>query len=136
MLIVGLYADKSVGIIMGILLGILLDLNSGRVIGITSILFVLNIIFAKILDRNFTKDNRMTIMCMVALDTLLFETLLYFFYIIKLFGKLEIMPFIKILCVEIVFNILITIIIYPLIQKLGKYLENCFNKKNNITKYI
>ena len=50
--------------------------------------------------------------------------------------NLEILPFIKILFIEIIYNLLITIVIYPLIQRLGHALEEIFKTKNILTRYF
>ena len=51
-------------------------------------------------------------------------------------GTIEILAFSKILLVELVFNTLITIIIYPLIKKAGYYVENLFDDKFILTRYF
>ena len=46
------------------------------------------------------------------------------------------MAFLKIILIEIIFNLMITIIIYPTIQKLGTKLEEIFNEDKILTKYF
>ena len=50
--------------------------------------------------------------------------------------QIEIYAFLKILLVEAIYNILIVIIIYPLIQKVGYAIENTFKTKNILTRYF
>jgi hypothetical protein len=54
---------------------------------------------------------------------------------IKFGGQIELLQFLKILSIEIIYNLIIIIIIYPLIQKLGKILGEIFKEKRIITKY-
>lgn len=42
----------------------------------------------------------------------------------------------KILFIELLFNTLITIIIYPIIKKAGYYIENLFDDKFVLTRYF
>lgn len=67
--------------------------------------------------------------------TLICETISYIMQIIILGTSVEILAFLKILAIEILYNTLIVIIIYPLIQKAGLMLEKIFNEKNILTRY-
>ena len=67
--------------------------------------------------------------------TLICETISYIMQIIILGTSVEILAFLKILAIEILYNTLIVIIIYPLIQKSGLLLERIFNEKNILTRY-
>ena len=135
-LIMGLYSNKYVSYSMATILGLLLDFFCGKAIGIYGIIFLLTVILAKTLDKNFSKDNRMIIMSMVASLTIVYETIFYTFNILKFSASVDILGYLKVLVVEIIFNILITIIIYPLIQKIGSYIENSFKPKGVITRYL
>ena len=59
----------------------------------------------------------------------------YIIQIIIFKMSLEIMPFIKIILIEILYNVMLIIIIYPLIGKLGTILEKVFTENNILTKY-
>ena len=50
--------------------------------------------------------------------------------------NLEIFAFLKILLIEVIFNLLLTIIIYPLLQKFGYYMENEFKGNKILTRYF
>lgn len=56
--------------------------------------------------------------------------------IIKTSSNIEIFAFTKILVVEIIFNAILTIILYPIIQKAGMYLENNFKEPKILTRYF
>ena len=73
---------------------------------------------------------------MVLMTTAFYEILVYVLTILRFSGELEIIPFLKILLVEVIFNTLITIIIYPIIKKVGYYLENQFEDKFMLTRYF
>lgn len=135
-LIMGLYSNKYVSYSMATILGLLLDFLCGKAIGIYGIIFLLTVILAKTLDKNFSKDNRMIIMSMVAGTTIVYETIFYVFNIIKFSASMDLFAFIKVIAIEVLFNILITIIIYPLIQKIGEFIEDSFKPKGIVTRYL
>ena len=66
----------------------------------------------------------------VVLNTILYETFGYLISIWKLSVTGEAFSFIKILGIEIFYNIIITIIVYPIIQKVSVTLLNIFKNKN------
>jgi len=135
-LYIGLFAGKIMGITYGIFIGIIIDLIIGRRIGITAIgLGIIGLISA-IFDSNFSKDSRITIMIMVFLCTILFECIEYFLNFLILEINLEIISFIKILIVEAIYNIIITIIIYPLVRKTGYNIEDKFKESRMLTRYF
>ena len=49
MLVIGLFIGKKVGIIFAIITGILLDLLGGKIIGITSIMFIIIVILSALI---------------------------------------------------------------------------------------
>ncbi len=135
-LFIGLFTGKNIGAIFGLILGLYLDLLLGRTIGISGILLAMIGMIGEYLDRNFSKESRFTIMLMVAGCTAIYEIGGYIFNIIRLGLPIEIFSFAKILIVEMIYNVLIIVIIYPLIRKLGYALENVFKSKNILTRYF
>lgn len=135
-LFIGLFGNKTMGIIYGIMVGLLLDLVIGAKIGINSIGLGIIGLLAIIFDKNFSKDSRITIMVMVIVATIIFEVLSYLLNYIWLSINVEIINFIKILAIEVTYNIILTIIIYPLIQKFGYYIENEYKGNKILTRYF
>lgn len=135
-LFVGLFANKMMGTIYGMVLGLILDVLFRQKIGVSFIALGLVGFLATIFDKNFSKDSRMTIMVMVAGLTFLYEVIVYFANVIIYSTNIEILSFSKILIIEIIFNLFITIIIYPLIQKFGYYIENELKGNKILTKYF
>ena len=135
-LFVGLFGSRSMGIIYGSTIGLFLDLLFEEKIGAN--LFGLSLIgiIATIFDKNFSKDSRITIMFMVFGSTIIFEVLSYFVNYILYSVNVEILNSIVILLVEVIYNILVTIIIYPLIQKFGYYIENEYKGNKILTRYF
>ena len=135
-LFVGLFANKTMGTIYGIILGLFLDLTVGTKVGIYAVCLGAIGFMAGAFDKNFSKDSRMTIMLMVAGITASYEIIIYFLNYFILNGNLEILEFLKILLIEIIYNIIITIIIYPLIKKFGYYIENEYKGNKILTRYF
>lgn len=67
--------------------------------------------------------------------TLICEIIAYIYKIIN-GASIEALTFLKIVLIEIIFNLMIIIIIYPLIRKLGEKLEQVFNEDKILTKYF
>lgn len=135
-LFIGLFTNKNKGTIYGLIIGMFLDFFVGSKLGIYTITLGLVGLVAEIFDKNFSKDSRMTIMLMVAGITASYEIIIYFLNYFILNGNLEILEFLKILLIEIIYNIIITIIIYPLIKKFGYYIENEYKGNKILTRYF
>lgn len=135
-LFIGLFGNKTMGIIYGLIVGIFLDLVIGAKIGINSIVLGIIGFLAAVFDKNFSKDSRMTIMVMVVAATAIFEVLSYLLNYIVISINVEIINFIKILLVEVIYNIILTIILYPLMQRFGYYIENEYKGNKILTRYF
>lgn len=135
-LCIGLFAGKKLGLIFGIIFGFFIDVVIGRQIGISGIMLGIIGLLGEYLDKNFSKESRITIMLMIAATTAIYEIGGYIFNIIALDINVEILQFIRILIIEVIYNLLITIVIYPLIQKIGHALEEVFKTKNILTRYF
>ena len=135
-LFIGLFASRTVGTIYGVAIGLVLDLLLGLQIGINAVTLGLVGFLAGIFDKNCSKDSRMTIMIMVLGSTFLAEALNYLLNYMFLSINVEIVNFIIILVIEIVYNLILTIILYPLIQKTGYYIENEYKGNKILTRYF
>ena len=124
------------GIVYGAVWGIFLDLLFKEKIGINLFGLALIGIIATIFDKNFSKDSRITIIFMVFGTTIILEMVTYFMNYVVYSINIEILKFIEILIIEIIYNILITIIIYPLIQRFGYYIENEYKGNKILTRYF
>ncbi len=135
-LFIGLFGNKTMGTIYGLILGILLDFVIGTKIGINSIGLGLIGFLAAVFDKNFSKDSRMTIMVMVVVATIAFEVLSYLLNYVFASINVEIVNFIRILAIEVIYNLILTIIIYPILQKYGYYIENEYKGNKILTRYF
>ena len=135
-LFVWLFTNRIKGIVYGVVLGLILDLVIGMQVGVNAVGYGIIGFLSATFDKNFSKDSRATIMFMVLGTTIIFEVVTYILNNIILVRNLEIFNFIKILSIEVIYNLIITIIIYPLIQKLGYSIENEYKGNKILTRYF
>ena len=135
-LFIGIFGNKTMGTIYGLIIGLFLDFVIGTKIGINCICLGLIGFLSTVFDRNFSKDSRMTIMVMGVVATVIFEVLSYILNYIFVSTNIEIINFIKILAIEVLYNLILTIILYPLIQKAGYYIENEYKGNKILTRYF
>lgn len=135
-LFIGLFVKRKLGLVLGLIFGLYLDIVLGRVVGISALGLGIIGLLGEILSKNFSKDSRFIVTLMVIITTAIYEILVYICSMLRLSTDIEIIPFLKILVIEIIFNTLITIIIYPLLKKAGYYLENLFDDKFMLTRYF
>lgn len=135
-LFIGLFASQTMGTAYGIGVGITLDLLLGKQIGIYAVSLGIVGFFAGVFDKNFSKDSRMTIMVMSVGATAIYEILSYILKYIFISNQIETVNFSIILAIEIAFNVILTIILYPLIQKSGYYIENEYKGNKILTRYF
>lgn len=135
-LYIGLFMGKSMGLVYGVLYGLFLDLIIGKRIGISSITLAGIGIAGGIFDKNFSKDSRIIIMAMVAIATMIYEAGNYFLGIIILKNSIEIIEFLKLVLIETIYNVLITIILYPIMQSTGYNVEDEFKESKILTRYF
>ena len=135
-LFIGLFSNRITGVIYGVAIGTILDLTIGVQVGINAVgLGVVGFLSATF-DKNFSKDSRATIMFMVLGATIIFEVIVYILNYIVFSTNIEIINFIKILAVETIYNLIISIILYPLIQKFGYMIENEYKGNKILTRYF
>ena len=84
-------------------------------------------------DSLWSKDDRISIIVMVVLATFIFEFGAYFIKSIVLDFEVEIGIFFRILIWEEIYNILLTIIFFGMIKKLGYKMERKLKRSNMYT---
>lgn len=135
-LFISLFAGVKIGTAYGIFFGLFLDIVIGRSLGVSSIMYGIVGLLGGYFDKNFSKDSRITMMLMVIGATLLYEIGNYIISIIQLSIQIEILSFIKILLIEVIYNVVLTIILYPIIQKVGYKIEDIFKGQKILTRYF
>ena len=136
MLYIGLYMGRAHGIIYGIIFGIFIDLWIGKTVGLTSIALAMVGVVSGILDKTFSKDSRLVVLLMGIFCTILYEVVLYFMQYFTMDVNIEILEFIEILLIEIIYNMLIIIILYPLMKFTGYEIETEIKGDKILTRYF
>ncbi len=135
-LFIGLYANKYMGVVYGIVFGLLLDLFIGKKIGVTAIMLGTVGVVGMIFDKNFSKENRITLIVMVMISTSIFEVGAFIINCFANKSAVEVLPFIEILIIECLYNAILTIILYPLMQKFGNKVETEYKGNKILTRYF
>lgn len=135
-LFIGLFIGNKLGFAFGLILGIFLDLLIGKSVGISGMMLAIVGLIGEYLDNNFSKDSRVTLILMVMGSTAVYELGMYIFQILRWNIAVEISPFIRTVLIEVVFNVVLVIILYPLMQKAGNSLEGLFKSKSVLTRYF
>lgn len=136
MLYIGLFMGRNSAIVYGVIFGLLVDIFISKRLGITSIMLAAIGTIADLFDKNFSKDNRITIMAMVGASTIIYEIGVYVLNYIFLNINIEIVAFTKILLIETIYNIILTIIIYPIMQLTGYDVEEEYKGSKILTRYF
>ena len=118
----------KIGVIVGFCVGnaVLTYVVNGKIFGQVALMLGIVGLLGEYLDKSFSKESRITLMLMVASTTIIYEVGIYIINIIKLNASIELALFLKILAIETIYNTIITIIMYPIIQRLGEKLESTF----------
>lgn len=134
-LFIGLYLGKNYGLAMGVIFGIFLDLFIGKRIGLNGIALGISGMIGGILDKSFSKESRITSMFMAMAVTILCEVINYTLQIILIEAVPIFSEFMYIIIIEAIYNAILVIILYPLIQKLGNKTEEIFTENKSLIKY-
>ena len=119
-----------------ILFILFIGLFANQFLGITAIMLCIIGYLGSYFDKNFSKENKFTIILMGAGATIIFEFGSYFLESIIMNFNREYIAFLKILIIEVIYNILLTILLYPLIQKMGYIIDRTFKRNNILTRYF
>ena len=107
-----------------------IDLTYSEIVGITPAMLCLIGFIATWFDSLWSKDEKISIIIMVALSTFIFEFGAYFMKAIILNFEFEAGVFFKILFWEEIYNVLLTIIFFGLIKKCGYMMERKLKRNN------
>lgn len=135
-LFISLFAGIKLSLPFAIISGLYLDIIMGKSIGITAIMLGVVSVLGVYFDKSFSKESKITIILMVAAVSGIFEIGSYILKVAQQSIYVEIDQFVIKLLIEIFYNIILTIILYPLIQKWGYKMENIFKGNRILTRYF
>lgn len=134
-LFIGLYTNRIYGLTFGIIFGLLLDIFIGKKIGLSSIILGGVGLIGGILDKNFSKDSKITIIGMVVVTTFLYELISYIVNAMIFSYIWEPKEFLIKVIIEVIYNSILTIILYPIMQKGGFNIQDMFKQSKILTRY-
>ena len=115
-----IYSGRNRGAIIGFFVGILQDIIFGRIIGLGALIFMIIGYLVGLMDQKIFKDNLFVPLVLTALATILYE-MVNFLLIFLLGYKIELLNIIKkMLIIEVIYNSIISIIVYYYVSKLFK----------------
>jgi rod shape-determining protein MreD len=135
-LFIGLFTNSEFGVFFGVLFGIVIDCVYSKCIGITAIMLCVVGYLGAYFDKNFSKESKIPIILMVAGCTLIYEFGWFLLNSIIIGFDIEWLYLLKIAMIEAIYNVLLTIILYPLIQKMGYKVDRIFKRNNVLTRYF
>ena len=134
--IISLFAGMKVGVPFGIISGIFLDIVIGKNIGQSAIMLAIIGVIGGYFDKNFSKESKLTIILLIVGSTFIYELGIYILQIVESSIYIDALGFVQTLLIEILYNSILTIILYPIIQKLGYKAEDIFKGQQILTRYF
>lgn len=105
------------GSIVGIILGLFIDLYQGRNIGLSALVLFYLAIFIGGFNKKFFKDNYLILLILTVTATIIYEITIYLVSIFAYSQIFMILPLLRNLIIAIVMNIVSGAIIYPFLLK-------------------
>lgn len=126
----GIAFNKYIAYSLGIIMGLFLDLTIGQYLGLFAIGLGIAALISNILKNRINYINRITVSTIIAILTITYNITIYLLNIIVTDINIELMQFIKVVFIEILYNSLIIILIYPILKKKTEKIQEIFEFKN------
>jgi rod shape-determining protein MreD len=125
---IGLICGIVPGVLTGLFYGIITDISIGRAIGIYLTVYILIGLFMGLVSSGFSRDNKLAVIVMVFLITIIGEMTIYVFSALLYKYDFEIIRALLIASMEAVYNCLITVLIYRVVVWLCELINRYKNK--------
>ncbi|MDR0979108.1 MAG: rod shape-determining protein MreD [Lachnospiraceae bacterium] len=132
---IGLFMGKIEAAVYGTLIGLLYVLLIGKNTSANAVILGLLGYAVGTYRNSFSKENRLNIMIIIASGTIIYEISIYILKIIFSGVSIQILEFLKILSIEILFNTILTIILYPIVLALGEKTDKVIHAKKAMRYY-
>lgn len=123
----GLICGKFIGGITGAIYGLLYDISFGRAVGIYTGMYILVGVVSGTLNKNFSKDNKMSMILLISIITAIFETALYLFFVVVRNYDFELQGMLFIIVKELIYNTLLILILYKFLIWYGEMINKSKN---------
>ena len=108
----GIFSGQKIGIAVGIVYGLFMDILFGKALGIYTLLFFLIGFFCGKISKGFSKDNKSSVIMIVAITTLIYEVLCYFMFMLIYGYDLAWFSTIYTIILECIYNIFIATLLF------------------------
>lgn len=133
--IIGLCNKPEKSFAIGVVCGLLIDLLNGKAIGITAICLGLLAYGVSNVEKVFSIESKLSLIIFIAASTIAYEAVNYILQFIIIETSFEFTKILQILIIETIYNILLTIIFYPLCKKILKIVTEEI-QENRINGYL
>ena len=123
---IGLLSGKTSGALVGVTYGTLLDLLFGKSFGVYLLLYGLLGFASGEMSRGFSKENRMSMLYMVALFTIVTEIVTNLLFVFIYNYDLEIF-IVKKIFLETAYNVILARILFKPLTSLSEIVNKCKN---------
>ena len=130
-IVVSLWYGVHVGGISSLLIGFLTDILFGSNNGMFTISYTIVGIIVGILNDNYRKESKMSLVYVTIIATFSFEIVQFFQYILLYKVGLSLVYLIKQIVISSLLNIVIVYIVYSLMYNLSEYIEERITKKSS-----
>lgn len=120
---VGLICGKLVGGFIGAIYGLIYDILFGRAIGIYLCAYFLIGIMSGALNKNFSKDNKVSMIFLISILTVIFEISIYLLFVLLRSYEFELIGVAFIIAKEVIYNVLLVIILYKFLIWFGEMIN-------------
>lgn len=135
-LLIGLYTNSKIGQVLGFIIGLLTDFLFSNSIGVSAVLFMFIGYVSEPLQNRFPKNSKITLMIMSTIITVVYELIKACYRYMFFSSQIGFVEFTYTLLIELIFNVLLIIILYPAINKFSLFVDDTFNGKDSLTKYF
>lgn len=127
--IVGFMRGRKSGMLVGFFAGLLVDVFPGGIVGFTPFIYICIGYFNGMFYREYTKEQMLLPIALVALSDLAFEVV-YYITSILMRSRLNFVYYMgRIIIPEIVYTVLVTIFAYMLVYHINRYLDYYTKRK-------
>lgn|SRR5574344_318681 len=126
-IVASLWFGLYIGSTYAFIVGIICDMLFGNNIGMFTISYTIIGIIIGFVSYNYRKENKITLILVIFISTIIFEIIEYFIYFIAFKAYTNILFIAYQALLTSIFNIIIVFIVYSILYKIVSFFDNRFN---------
>lgn len=123
----GLICGKFVGGCTGAIYGLIYDISFGRAIGIYLSMYFLIGIISGIWNKNFSKENKVSMIFLISIITAIFEIGVYLLLVLIRSYEFDLYGATFVIVKEVIYNIILVLILYKFLVWFGEMINRAKN---------